>query len=252
MGITQKAGTWTLGNKVAFTSNNLYCRILLEGGLLQATGAVTFSSRTDKPTLLAFADGADIALEAAAGATLDLSNFSYEGAAKVTLQGAGTIKLPTVGAPTGITVKDAWSYDVSAEGAEMSVVAVEGKTASVAISGSNVSVAELGSVAGTLRIDGTGLAITALAEGAKITGAVEVGEKFKVGDTVVTSADAAVLRAIAAGRTSCTLHLYLDDPDKNANCEFYSRETSAMVCYRAKLLCVKRNWRGPGMMVIFR
>ena len=75
---------------------------------------------------------------------------------------------------------------------------------------------------------------------------IRIGEPFKLDVT------AAVLQAIAAGRTSCTLHLYLDDPDKNANCEFYSRETSAMVGYRAKLLCVKRNWRGPGMMVIFR
>lgn len=204
--INQISGEWQLGGIVKY-NQNIFWRVTLTGGTVKALENKTVSFNPVNPSradlwYLKFADGADIALEAAAGATLDLSNFSYEGAAKVTLQGAGTIKLPTVGAPTGITVKDAWSYDVSAEGAEMSVVAVEGRNASVTISGSNVSVAELGSVAGTLRIDGAGLAITALAEGAMITGAVEVGEKFKVGDTVVTSADAAVLRAIANNLTA--------------------------------------------------
>ena len=184
-------GEWLLGGQVSY-SNNIKFRAELASGTLKATNDASFNFHKDGGWGK-FVDGADVTLEAVEGKTLDLSNFTYAGAATLTLQGAGTIKLPNEGAPTGIVLKDAQKYAVTATGAEMTMVGVSSADSTFTVGAANLSIGTLAMSAGRLVIQEPGLTVdTAIVETPAVFSVVGLG----VGDAVITCMDTAFLATV--------------------------------------------------------
>ena len=204
--IRQLAGAWILGNKIELP-NNIYGRIELTGGTLQATGDVTFKLSSESTTSATagnayakFMANADMTLDIADGKTLNMLPFAYEPGedgtnyAKITRTGLGTLLLADV--PYSLDLQSGTTTFSGNSRTAMGTLNVAAGQ-SFTIANANTTLATLEDNAGTITIAKPGLAVNAVGAGATLSGAFAFNTaSFAEGDTVVTTPDATLRAAI--------------------------------------------------------
>lgn len=203
--IQQLAGELILGGPFT-VGNNISFQIELTGGKVSATGDVSFKNHADanKGGYTKFTDGADLDIEVSDGKTLDLTPFTYDGAATIRKTGAGTLKLADV--PTSISMHGGpVTFVANTQTAMTSLEIGEGTAFTVA--NKNMTINELVAVDGTLTLSVAGLTVKAYAADA-VAGTIEVSKAaFKVGDILLSSPSATLRAAVKAAAEAAEMNV---------------------------------------------
>ena len=186
--IRQMAGEMVWGGPFK-VQNNLYYQIELTGGKVSATGDVTFSynaTYNGNPlnNSFKFTDGADLELDVADGKTLDLTPFTYAGAATIRKTGAGTLKLADV--PTALSMHGGpVTFAANSRTAMTSLDIGEGQAFTVSVK--NMAINKLVAVDGTLTLAAAGLTVKAY-EADSVGGAIRIEKTaFEEGDVLIST-----------------------------------------------------------------
>ncbi len=201
--ICQLAGEMVWGGPFE-VQNNLYYQIELTGGKVSATGDVSFAYNLTYDNYFKFTDGADLDVEVADGKTLDLTPFTYDGAATIRKTGAGTLKLGDV--PTAISMRGGpVTFASNSQTAMTSLEIGEGQSFTVA--NRNTTIDELVAVDGSLTLAAAGLTVKAYAPDS-VFGTVSVTKgAYLTGDVIVTTPSAALRAAVKAAAEAAEMNV---------------------------------------------
>lgn len=181
--ITQNSGEWILGGKVSYV-NNIWIWVELVGGTVKATEDASF--KFHESGWGKFDDDADVTLDVAEGKTLDLSNFTFDGAATVTKTGTGALKLKDV--PSGLKWQEGAITFAANTQTTFSELALP-VNSTLTLSNKDTSISRLSAMDGLLTIAAQGLTIDT-AGGASLTGTFALDASvFAVDDTILVSED---------------------------------------------------------------
>ena len=203
--IQQLAGELILGGSFTI-EHNISFQIELTGGKVSATGDVSFKNHAEasKGGYTKFTDGADLDIEVADGKTLDLTTFTYDGAATIRKLGAGTLKLADV--PTSISMQGGpVTFAANTQTAMLSLAIGEGQ--SFIIVNKDTTIDELVAVDGSLTLAAAGLTVNAYTADA-VAGTIEVTKTaFKVGDILLSSPSATLRAAVKAAAEAAEMNV---------------------------------------------
>ena len=206
--IQQLAGKLVLGGPFT-VGNNISFQVELTGGKVSATGDVSFKNHTDasRGGYTKFTDGADLDIEVADGKTLDLTPFTYDGAATIRKTGAGTLKLADV--PTSLSMQGGpVTFAANTRPAMTSLEIGEGQ--SFTITRENMGIHELVAIDGSLTLAAAGLTVNAYTADA-VAGAINVTKTaFKVGDVLLSSPSAVLRAAVKAAAETAEMNVEED------------------------------------------
>ena len=209
--IRQLAGEMVWGGPFK-VQNNLYYQIELTGGKVSATGDVTFSynaTYNGNPlnNYFKFTDGADLDLDVADGKTLDLTPFTYEGAATLRKTGAGTLKLADV--PTALSMHGGpVTFAANSRTAMTSLDIGEGQAFTVSVK--NMAIDKLVTVDGSLTLTAGGLTVAAY-EAATVAGTIAVTKAaYAVGDIIISTPSAVLRAAVKAAAEKAEMNVEED------------------------------------------
>ena len=192
LSLLQLAGVMTVGGPFK-VRNNLNYRIELTGGRLVAISDVYFENRQPKDGKAnppkydgwtKFSDGANLDIEVADGKTLDLTPFTYAGAATIRKTGAGTLKLADV--PTALSMHGGpVTFAANSRTAMTSLDIGEGQAFTVSVK--NMAINKLVAVDGTLTLAAAGLTVKAY-EADSVGGAIRIEKTaFEEGDVLIST-----------------------------------------------------------------
>lgn len=215
LSLLQLSGVMTVGGPFK-VRNNLNYRIELTGGRLVAISDVYFENRQPKDGKAnppkydgwtKFSDGANLDIEVADGKTLDLTPFTYDGAATIRKTGAGTLKLADV--PTSLSMQGGpVTFAANTRTAMTSLEIGEGQ--SFTITHENMGINELVAIDGSLTLAAAGLTVNAYTADA-VAGAINVTKTaFKVGDVLLSSPSAVLRAAVKAAAETAEMNVEED------------------------------------------
>lgn len=204
--IRQMAGEMVWGGPFK-VQNNLYYQIELTGGKVSATGDVTFSYTPDLKNSFKFTDGADLDLDVADGKTLDLTPFTYAGAATLRKTGAGSLKLADV--PTALSMHGGpVTFAANSQTAMTSLDIGEGQAFTVSVK--NMAIDKLVAVDGSLTLAAGGLTVAAY-EAATVAGTIALTKAaYAVGDVIISTPSAVLRAAVKAAAEKAEMNVEED------------------------------------------
>ena len=201
--IRQLAGTMVWGGPFGH-QNNLYYQIELTGGKVSATGDVSFAYNPANNNSFTFSDGADLDVEVAAGKTLDLTPFSYVGAATVRKTGAGALKLPDV--PTALSMRGGpVTFAANLRTAMTSLEIGEGQT--FPVRARNMTIDGLVALDGALSLAAPGLTVENCAFETVVGEVSVVKEAYEADDVIVSTPHAALRAAVKAAAEAAGMNV---------------------------------------------
>ena len=201
--ICQLAGEMVWGGPFK-VQNNLYYQIELTGGKVSATGDVSFTYDSARDNYFKFTDGADLDIEVADGKTLDLTPFTYDGAATIRKRGAGVLKLADV--PTAISMKGgAVTFAANSQTAMTSLEIGEGQSFTVA--SKNTTIDKLVALDGSLTLAAAGLTVKEYAADS-VAGTISVTTAtYATGDVIITTPSAELRAAVKAAAQAVEMNV---------------------------------------------
>ena len=190
-----------------FTIAHNFCfQIALTGGKVSATGDVSFKNHTDasKGGYTKFTDGADLDIEVADGKTLDLTPFTYDGAATIRKTGAGTLKLADV--PTAISMQGGTVTFAANTQTKMTSLAI-GEGQNFPVLAKNATIENLEALDGALSLAASGLTVKSCGF-ETFSGKVSVTKTaYDVGDVIISTPNAALRAAVKAAAEAAEMNV---------------------------------------------
>ena len=233
--IRQLAGEMVWGGPFN-TEHNLYYQIELTGGKVSATGDVSFTYDSSRANYFKFTDGADLDIEVADGKTLDLTPFTYDGAATIRKTGAGTLKLADM--PSGLALRGGSVTFAANTRTVMSSLEI-GEGQSFTINTKNLTIDELVAVEGTLTLAASGLTVSVFGAGS-VAGALTIEKSaFAEGDVLISSPSEVLREAVKNAAKALKMAVVEEGESLKAGGDLYVFDST-----KSSSLDDPSGWRG--------